>query len=63
VTETQVTGSEEECEHTYETIFYYCLAGVVPLLLWTCIAICVLCRQSRRRKRAGSYGGTQQAYV
>jgi len=47
VTEKQINGSEEECSHSYESILFYCMAGVVPLLLWTCIAICVICRQSR----------------
>jgi len=70
VTETQVTGSEEVCSHTYETIFFYCVAGVVPLLLWTCIAICVLCRQSRRNssmrqnfENGLNNNNAQQAYV
>lgn len=70
VTETRITGSEEECSHTYETIFFYCVAGVVPLLLWTCIAICVLCRQSRKTRMRHNFENglnnndrTQQAYV
>lgn len=69
VTETQITGSEEECTHTYETLFIYCVAGVVPLLLWTCVAVCVLCRQSRKRSSMrkqlenGVNNSAQQAYL
>jgi len=73
VTEKQITGSEEECAHSYESILFYCMAGVVPLLLWTCIAICVICRQSRRSNRMrqrdtfenslNNNNHTQQAYV
>jgi len=75
VTEKQITGSEEECAHSYESILFYCMAGVVPLLLWTCIAICVICRHSRRSNRMrqqdhfenshslNNNNHTQQAYV
>lgn len=71
VTETQITGSEEECSHSYEAIMFYCMAGVVPLMLWTCFAFCVICRQSRRNNKMrkdfenglNNNNRTQPAYV
>jgi len=67
VTETVVTGSSTECVHSFEDLLFYALGGVVPLLLWTLIAILVLCCGScracggnRRRNMESAMNRNQQ---
>ena len=43
VTQQTYTGGEEECHNSYDEIWFYCIGGVIPLLIWVLVTMFVLC--------------------